>query len=115
MCTEAIRLARVLVDLMPDEPEAVGLLALMLHCAAPHYRDTDWPTIVRFYDRLLAVMPTPVIALNRAVAQAELQGPVTGLAMLDEIAGQLAEYHLLHASRGSMLERVGRRKDVADA
>ncbi|MEV0802946.1 sigma-70 family RNA polymerase sigma factor [Kribbella sp. NPDC050281] len=174
LCTEAIRLARVLVELMPDEPEAVGLLALMLlnearmpargrgddvvllqyqdrslwnrsliaeghelvlvclrsrrpgpfqlqaaiqgiHCAAPHYRDTDWPTIVRFYDRLLAVMPTPVIALNRAVALAEIQGPVTGLATLDEIADQLAEYHLLHASRGSMLERLGRRKDAADA
>ncbi|TCC63441.1 sigma-70 family RNA polymerase sigma factor [Kribbella pittospori] len=171
---EAIRLARVLVDLMPDEPEAVGLLALMLlnearmpargggddvvllqyqdrsvwnrsliaeghelvlvclrsrrpgpfqlqaaiqgiHCAAPHYRDTDWPTIVRFYDRLLAVMPTPVVALNRAVALAEIEGPATGLTMLDELADQLAEYHLLHASRGAMLERLGRHEEAANA
>ncbi|TCC49066.1 sigma-70 family RNA polymerase sigma factor [Kribbella capetownensis] len=174
LCAEAIRLARVLVKLMPDEPEAPGLLALMLlnearmpargggddvvllkyqdrslwnrsliaeghqlvlaclrsrrpgpfqlqaaiqgiHCAAPHYGDTDWPTIVRFYDRLLAVMPTPVIALNRAVALAEIRGPATGLTMLDEIAGELPEYHLLHASRGSMLERLGRREEAADA
>jgi RNA polymerase sigma-70 factor (ECF subfamily) len=171
---EAIHLARVLADLMPDEPEAVGLLALMIlsearmpartsgtdlvlladqdrslwdrsliaeghalvlaclrrrrlgpfqlqaaiqavHCAALRYEDTDWPAIVRFYDRLLAVMPTPVVALNRAVAVAETQGPRAGLALLDTIIGDLPDYHLLHASRGALLERLGLREEAAQA
>ena len=143
---EAIRLTRVLVVLMPDETEAVGLLALMLlsdarmpargdgarvvllkdqdrslwdramiaegqalvlacmrrrrlgpfqlqaaiqalHCAARRYEETDWAAIVRFYDRLIAVMPTPVVALNRAVAVAETKGPAAGLALLDDRRG----------------------------
>jgi RNA polymerase sigma-70 factor (ECF subfamily) len=86
-----------------------------LHCAAPRYEQTDWVAIVRFYDRLLAVLPTPVVALNRAVAVAETDGPEAGLHLLDDLARDLAGYHLLHASRGSMLERLGRREDAADA
>jgi RNA polymerase sigma-70 factor, ECF subfamily len=171
---EAIRLTRVLVALMPDEPEAVGLLALMLlsdarmpargdgahvvllkdqdrslwdhclivhgqalvldclrrrrlgpfqlqaaiqalHCAARRYEETDWAAIVRFYDRLIAVMPTPVVALNRAVAVAETEGPQAGLALLDGVVEQLNGYHLLHASRGSLLERLGRPHEAAEA
>jgi len=171
---EAIRLTRLLVALMPDEPEAAGLLALMLlsdarmpargdgahvvllkdqdrslwdrsliadgqalvlacmrrrrlgpfqlqaaiqavHCAAPRYEETDWAAIVRFYDRLIAVMPTPVVALNRAVAVAETQGPEAGLALLDGIVEELDRYHLLHATRGSMLERLGRPHEAAEA
>ena len=79
-----------------------------LHCAARRYEATDWAAIVRFYDRLLAVMPTPVVTLNRAVAVAEAKGPETGLALLDGVVEELDGYHLLHASRGSMLERLGR-------
>ena len=171
---EAIRLTRVLVSLMPDEPEAVGLLALMLlsdarmpargdgthvvllkdqdrslwdrslitdgqslvlacmrhrhlgpfqlqaaiqalHCAARRYEETDWAAIVRFYDRLIAAMPTPVVAMNRAVAVAETDGPEVGLALLDDVAEELDSYHLLHASRGSMLERLGRLREAAEA
>jgi RNA polymerase sigma-70 factor (ECF subfamily) len=171
---EAIRLTRVLVALMPDEPEAVGLLALMLlsdarmpargdgadvvllkdqdrslwdpsliaegqdlvlacmrrrrlgpfqlqaaiqalHCAASRYEETDWAAIVRFYDRLIAVMPTPVVALNRAVAVSETRGPTAGLAVLDGVAEDLDGYHLLHAARGSMLERLGRPHEAAEA
>jgi RNA polymerase sigma-70 factor, ECF subfamily len=171
---EAIRLARVLVALMPDEPEGAGLLALMLlcdsrmparfdaarvvrlrdqdrslwdrsliaegqalvltclrrgrlgpfqlqaaiqalHCAAPRYEETDWAAIVRFYDRLLAVMPTPVVAMNRAVAVAETDGAEVGLALLDRFRHDLDGYHLLHASRGAMLERLGRRAEAAEA
>ena len=171
---EAIWLTRVLVGLMPDEPEAAGLLALMLlsdarmparsdaarvvlltdqdrslwersliaegqelvlaclrrrqpgpfqlqaaiqalHCAAPRYEQTDWAAIVRFYDRLLRVMPTPVVALNRAVAVAETEGAEAGLQLLDDLVRDLAGYHLLHASRGAMLERLGRRDEAADA
>ena len=171
---EAIRLTRVLVDLMPDDPEAVGLLALIvltearmqgryeggdlrllkdqdrshwdrsriaegqhlvlhclrvrrlgpyqlqaaiqaLHCAAPRYQDTDWATIVRFYDRLAAVMPTPVVALNRAIAVAETQGAAAGLALLTDIAEELDGYHVLHAARGSLLIRLDRRQEAAAA
>ena len=174
LCIEAIRLARMLVALMPDEPEAAGLLALMvlslarmparvdgrtlvlleqqdrslwdgsliaegqvlvlgclrvgrlgpfqiqaaiqaLHCAASRYEDTDWAAIVRFYDRLLAIMPTPVVALNRAVAVAETRGPTVAIELLDDIAGDLVDYHPFHAARGSMLARLGRRADAARA
>ena len=86
-----------------------------LHCAARRYEDTDWAAIVRFYDRLIAVMPTPVVALNRAVAVAETQGPEAGLALLDDLAEELDGYHLLHAARGSLLERLGRPREAADA
>lgn len=172
--TEAVRLARLMVALMPDEPETAGLLALMLlndarmpargggddvvllkdqdrslwdraliaegqalvleclrrrrlgpfqlqaaiqalHCAAGRYEDTDWASIARFYDRLIAVMPTPVVALNRAVAMAETRGPGDGLLLLDELGGELAGYHLWHAARGSMLRRLGRQAEAADA
>jgi RNA polymerase sigma-70 factor (ECF subfamily) len=171
---EAIWLTRVLVALMPDEPEAAGLLALMLlsdarmpargdgaqvvllqdqnrslwdssmiaegqelvlaclrrrslgpfqlqaaiqalHCAALRYEETDWAAIVRFYDRLLAAMPTPVVMMNRAIAVAETDGPDASLALLDELQQDLDEYHLLHASRAAMLERVGRPGEAADA
>jgi RNA polymerase sigma-70 factor, ECF subfamily len=86
-----------------------------LHCAAVIYEQTDWAAIVRFYDRLLAVMPTPVVALNRAVAAAETEGPAASLVLLDDLAPDLAGYHLLHAARGSMLERLGRRDEAAEA
>lgn len=171
---EAIRLTRLLVELMPAEPEIVGLLALMLlgdarrpargdrgigvllqdqdrslwdhalidegqtlvlsclrrrrlgpfqvqaaiqalHCAAARYEDTDWAAIVRFYDRLLALMPTPVVALNRAIAIAEIQGPGAGLALLDTLANELDGYHLLHAARGRMLTGLGREAEAAQS
>jgi RNA polymerase sigma-70 factor (ECF subfamily) len=164
---EAIRLARVLVELMPDEPEAAGLLALMLlsesrspartaegelvllrdqdrtawdramieegqaivracirrgrpgpfqlqaaiqavHCDADAFEATDWPQIAAFYDQLFSVMPTPVVALNRAIAVAEIEGPGQALTTLDAIAADLDDYHLLHAARGTMLRRLGR-------
>jgi RNA polymerase sigma-70 factor (ECF subfamily) len=170
---EAIRLARSLVGLMPDEPEAAGLLALMLlsesrvparsaegalvllrdqdrtkwdgtmieeghaivracirrdqpgpyqlqaaiqavHCAADSFETTDWPQIVALYDHLFAVMPTPVVALNRAIASAEVAGPAEALATIDGIAPDLDNYHLMHAARGTMLRRLGQR-DAARA
>jgi RNA polymerase sigma-70 factor (ECF subfamily) len=146
--SEAIRLARALVELLPDEPEAAGLLALMLlsesrvpartaegalvllrdqdrtkwdrtmieeghaivracirrgrpgpfqlqaaiqavHCHANSFQATDWPQIVALYDHLFSVMPTPVVALNRAIAIAEVEGPGAALATLDAIASDL--------------------------
>jgi RNA polymerase sigma-70 factor (ECF subfamily) len=172
--TEALRLTRILLPLMPDEPEVTGLLALMLlndaripsrvdggevvllqeqdrsrwdaariaegqdlvlaclrrrqlgpfqlqaaiqalHCAAARYEDTDWAAIVRFYDRLVAVMPTPVVVLNRAVAVAEVAGPGEALALVDAVRDELDGYHLLHAARGSLLARLGRRLEAVGA
>ncbi len=164
----AIRLARGLVELMPDEPEAAGLLALMLlsesrvsaragedgelvllrdqdrtgwdramieegqaivrtcirrgqpgpfqlqaaiqavHCDARSFETTDWPQIVDLYEHLFSLMPTPVVALNRAIAHAEIDGPGAALIMLDTIAPGLDSYHLMHAARGAMLRRLGR-------
>jgi len=171
--SEAIRLARALVELMPDEPEAAGLLALMLlsesraaartaegdlvllrdqdrtrwdrsmieegqaivracirrgrpdpyqlqaaiqavHSDADSFEATDWPQIVALYDRLYSVMPTPVVALNRAIAVAEVEGPNAALMTLNAIAPDLDSYHLLHAARGTMLRRLGQR-DAAQA
>jgi RNA polymerase sigma-70 factor (ECF subfamily) len=172
--TEGIRLARALVELMPDEPEAAGLLALLLlsesrapartaegdlvllrdqdrtrwdramidegqaivracirrgqpgpyqlqaaiqavHCDARSFDATDWSQVVALYDQLLSIMPTPVVALNRAVAVAEIEGPAAALTTLDAIATDLGDYHLLHAARGTMLRRLGRRDDAQAA
>lgn len=173
LCDEAIRLGRLLLALMPDEPEVVGLLALMLltasrqsarsapdgslvllaeqdrarwdadliaegqalvraclrrnrpgpyqlqaainavHSDAPTAAATDWRQILALYDQLLAVAPTPVVALNRAVAVAEVAGPQVAL---DAIAGlDLDGYHLLHATRADLLRRLGRHPEAAGA
>jgi RNA polymerase sigma-70 factor (ECF subfamily) len=166
LCGEAIRLARVLVELMPDEGEAIGLLALLLltesrrparaapdgslirlpdqdrslwnralideghalvraclrrnmpgpyqiqaaiaavHADAPTAAQTDWSQIVQLYDQLLSYTPTPIVALNRAIAVAEHQGPAPALAILDDL--DLDNYHLYHAARADLLERLGR-------
>ncbi|HEX6425498.1 MAG TPA: RNA polymerase sigma factor [Acidimicrobiales bacterium] len=173
LCAEAIRLGRLLADLMPDEPEVMGLLALMLlvearrpartapdgslvlladqdrtrwdrdliaegqalvrrclrrnqpgpyqiqaainavHSDAPSAAATDWPQIVQLYDQLLAVAPTPVVALHRAVAVAEVDGPEAALALVDGL--DLGGYHLFHAVRADMLRRLGRGAEAAAA
>ena len=170
---EAVRLARVLVELMPDEPEVHGLLALMLlteartaartaadgslvrladqdrsrwdrhlidqgqaivraclrrnlpgpyqiqaaiqavHCDAPTAARTDWGQIVQLYDQLLARSPTPVVALNRAIAVAEVDGADAGLAEVDRL--DLDGYHLLHATRADLLERLDRIPEAIEA
>jgi RNA polymerase sigma-70 factor, ECF subfamily len=170
LCAEAIRLARLVAELMPDEPEALGLLALLLlthsrkaarsspeqslvllpdqdrslwdrqliaegqrlvraclrrnapgpyqlqaainavHSDAADPALTDWAQILQLYDQLLAVMPTAVVALNRAVAVAELAGPQAGLDAVDEL--ELSGYHLYHAARADLLVRLGRRQEA---
>jgi RNA polymerase sigma-70 factor (ECF subfamily) len=177
LCDEAIRLARALSGLMPDEPEAAGLLALMLlhhsrrharldaagdlvtledqdralwdraeieeastrlqaalrhgragpyqlqaaiaacHTDAPHIADTDWAQIASLYELLAEVMPSPVVALNRAVAIAMDRGLDQGLEIIDELeaSGELDRYHLLHATRADLLRRLERTGEAADA
>jgi RNA polymerase sigma-70 factor (ECF subfamily) len=170
LCAEALRLARLLATLMPDEPEVQGLLALLLltesrraartradgslvrladqdrslwnpdliaeghsivraclrrnqpgpyqiqaainavHSDAPTAADTDWSQIVALYDQLLAHAPTPVVALNRAVAIGEVDGPDAALALVDAL--DLDSYYLFHATRGDLLERVGRNDEA---
>jgi RNA polymerase sigma-70 factor (ECF subfamily) len=173
LCTEAIRLARILATLMPDEPEVAGLLALLLltesrrpartgpdgalvllgeqdrtrwdrasieegraivrrclrrgrpgayqlqaainavHADAASIEETDWPRIAALYDRLLAVAPTPVVALNRAIVVGEVHGPAAALALVDEL--DLDGYHPFHATRADLLRRLGRDREAAAA
>jgi RNA polymerase sigma-70 factor (ECF subfamily) len=173
LCAEAIRLGRLLAELMPDEPEVTGLLALMLltaarhpartgpdaelvrladqdrslwdrgliaegqelvrrclrrarpgpyqvqaaiaavHADSPTAADTDWGQIVRLYDQLMALAPSPVVALNRAVAVAEVDGPDAGLELVDRL--DLARSHLFHAVRADLLRRLGRTAEAVQA
>ena len=96
----------------------VGPYALQAAIAAEHtHAETDWTRIVALYDLLIAVHPTPVVALNRAVAVAMAEGPEHGLELIDEIAagGELDDYHLLHAARADLLRRLGRNEESAAA
>jgi len=77
-----------------------------VHCAADSFQASDWPQIVALYDHLFSTMPTPVVALNRAIAVAETDGPAAALTALDAITSDLDNYHLLHAARGTMLRRL---------
>jgi RNA polymerase sigma-70 factor (ECF subfamily) len=151
LCAEAIRLTRVLRELMPEEPEVEGLLALMLltesrrpgliaegqaivreclrrnrpgpyqvqaainavHSDARSAANTDWRQVVQLYDQLLALSPTPVVALNRAVAVAEVDGAAAALELVDAL--DLGHYHLFHAIRADLLSRLGRDADAAQA
>ncbi|MFF3330526.1 RNA polymerase sigma factor [Streptomyces sp. NPDC002888] len=173
LCAEAVRLGRLLAELMPDEPEVTGLLALMLlvesrrparftaegelvalgeqdrtrwdralvaegqslvrrclrrgrpgpyqiqaainavHSDAPTADATDWGQILRLYDQLMALAPSPVVALNRAVALAETEGPGPALAALDGL--HLDGYHVFHAVRADLLRRLGRDTEAVRA
>ncbi|WP_158226886.1 sigma-70 family RNA polymerase sigma factor [Amycolatopsis vastitatis] len=170
LCAEAIRLARILVGLMPDEPEVAGLLALVLlvesrratrirpdgslvllgeqdrrcwdralieegqaivrrcllrnhpgpyqiqaainavHADAATAAQTDWRQILALYDQLFAIAPTSVVALNRAIAVAEVHGSAAALALVDEL--DLDHYYAFHATRADLLRRLGRDDDA---
>ena len=79
-----------------------------LHTSARDVRDTDWSQVVAFYDQLVRLDPSPIIALNRAIAVAELDGPEVALAAVDRLEDKLAGYHAYHATRADMLRRLGR-------
>ena len=84
-----------------------------VHSDAPTAADTDWRQILALYDQLLAVAPSPVVALNRAVAVAEVEGPDAALALVDDL--DLDRYHLFHAIRADLLRRLGRTADADQA
>ncbi|HJS48165.1 MAG TPA: RNA polymerase sigma factor [Gemmatimonadales bacterium] len=172
LCAEAIRLGRTLMDLLPEEPEVKGLLALMLlaesrrvsrvaeggllllseqdrdrwdralireghdlvreclrrnrpgpyqlqaaiqavHADAPTAADTDWRQILRLYDQLLELAPGPVVAWNRVVALAEVEGPAAALSVAETL--ETGDPHTHHAIRADLLRRLGRRAEAAMA
>ena len=84
-----------------------------VHSDAPTAADTDWSQILALYDQLLAASPTPVVALNRAVAVAELRGPLAALVEVDAL--DLDGYHLFHATRADLLRRLGRDEYAVEA
>jgi RNA polymerase sigma-70 factor (ECF subfamily) len=96
-------------------PFALQAAIAALHCQADRAEDTDWPQIVRLYDVLARVQPSPVVSLNRAVAVAMVEGASHGLLLIDELArgGDLDSYHLLHAARADLLRRIGRHEEAA--
>jgi RNA polymerase sigma-70 factor (ECF subfamily) len=89
-------------------PYALQAAIVGAHATAPSYTETDWASVVALYDRLAALQPTPVVALNRALARAELTGPQTALDEIARLGDRLERYHLFHAARGELLRRVGR-------
>ena len=84
-----------------------------MHCQAARAEDTDWHQIVRLYDILERLAPTPIVSLNRAVAVAMVDGPQAGLALIDALAGDLDGYHLFHAARADLLRRIGSSAEAA--
>jgi RNA polymerase sigma-70 factor (ECF subfamily) len=98
-------------------PYLVQAAVAAVHAGAPTAAQTDWRQIVALYDTLLAMNPSPVVALNRAVAVAMRDGPAAGLALVDAIlgGGELDAYHLAHAARADFLRRLGRRDDARAA
>lgn len=84
-----------------------------VHSDAPSAADTDWGQIVQLYNHLLTLEPSPIVALNRAVAIAEVDGPAAALALVDEL--DLGNYYLFHAIRAELLKRLNRRPEAAAA
>jgi RNA polymerase sigma-70 factor (ECF subfamily) len=104
-------------EALRSEPGPISIQAAIasLHCQAPRAEDTGWPQILRFYDILERMQPSPIVALNRAVAVAQVSGPGPALAIIDQLAGggELDNYHLLHATRADLLRRLGSSSEAA--
>jgi RNA polymerase sigma-70 factor (ECF subfamily) len=96
-------------------PFAIQSAIAALHCEAARPEDTDWPQILRLYDVLERLQPSPVIGLNRAVAVAMVAGPQAALALIDGLAAELPGYHLLHSARADLFRRLGRFDAALDA
>lgn len=99
----------------PPGPFAIQAAIAAEHCRAPRADDTDWPQILRLYDLLAQLQPSPVVSLNRAVAVAMVEGPQAGLELIDALAadGELDDYYLLHAVRADLLRRSGSPREAA--
>ena len=113
-----IQEALPLVDeALRDGPGPVALQAAIaaLHCQAARPEDTDWAQIVRLYDVLMRVDPSPIVALNRAVAVAMVDGPQAGVDLIDALADDLDGYHLFHAARADLLRRLGSMPAAAES
>jgi RNA polymerase sigma-70 factor (ECF subfamily) len=98
-----------------SRPYAVQAAISALHCEAARPEDTDWPQIVELYNLLERLHPSPVVSLNRAAAVAMVEGPRPGLALIDSLAAELDNYHLLHAARADLLRRMGACDEAAKA
>ena len=111
---EALPLVEEAMRVVPG-PFAIQAAIAAVHCRAARPEDTDWRQIVRLYDQLNQLQPSPVIGLNRAVAVAMMEGPQAGLALIDTLAAanELGNYHLLHAARADLLRRLGLSSEAA--
>lgn len=98
-------------------PFAIQAAIAALHCEAQRAEDTDWPQIAELYGVLRQIQPSPVVSLNHAAAVAMVEGPEPALALIDELiaAGELNDYHLLHAARADLLRRAGRSEEASAA
>jgi RNA polymerase sigma-70 factor (ECF subfamily) len=98
-------------------PIALQAAIAAVHCRAARAEDTGWPQILRLYDLLERVQPSPIVSLNRAVAVAMVHGPKVSLALVDKLAaaGDLDRYHLLHATRADLLRRIGSSAEAAQS
>lgn len=111
---EALPLVREATKGEPG-PFAIQAAIAAEHCKAARPGDTNWHDIVRLYDLLEDLQPSPIVSLNRAVAVAMAEGPEIGLALIDLLASELSEYHLLHAARADLLRRMGSRREAAES
>ncbi len=109
LITEGHRLVRerLAARVAPGRYQILAAIGAV-HTSAHHVRDTDWSQIVALYDQLVRLDPSPIIALNRAIAVAELDGPQVALVAIDHLEYELADYHAYHATRAELLRRLGR-------
>lgn len=100
-----------------EAPGRYQILAAInaVHTAARHARETDWAQVVALYNQLVRIDPSPVVALNRAIAVGELDGPQVALSLVDRLAAALAGYHAFHATRAELLRRLGRSREAGAA
>ncbi|GIF75833.1 RNA polymerase sigma factor [Asanoa siamensis] len=107
-------LERIATGIAPGRYQLLAAINAV-HTSARDVRDTDWSQIVALYDRLVRVDPSPIVALNRAVAVAELDGPDVALAAVDRLDSALTGYHAYHAARADLLRRLGRGPEARSA
>jgi RNA polymerase sigma-70 factor (ECF subfamily) len=96
-------------------PYAIQAALAAEHCRAPHFDATNWAQILSLYNRLSQLQPSPIVALNRAVAVAMLEGPRPALALIETLADDLAGYHLFHSAKADLLRRLGEKEEAAKA